>query len=82
MSTAPLLVDAQGRVHAVFPTDYITTEPRIEAGIKTVSNAIDAMGLKLGPFYATGKIDPKMVALLRSAGWAEVHDHAERILRK
>jgi hypothetical protein len=81
VSTAPFLVDASGKVHAVFPTDYITTDPAIEAGISTVSKAVAAMKLKLGPFYATGKIDPKMKGMLREAGWTEVHDRAEKILR-
>jgi hypothetical protein len=81
-SSAPFLVDAQGRAHAVFPTDYITTDPVIEAGVSRASQAIVGMGLKLGPFYATGKIDPKMVAELRAAGWSEVHDQAEKLLRK
>ncbi len=39
------------------------------------------MKLKLGPFYATGKIDPEMKGQLRDAGWTEVHDRAEKILR-
>jgi hypothetical protein len=82
VSTAPFLVDAKGKVHGVFPTDYITTDPSIEAGIGNVSKKVAAMKLKLGPFYATGKIDPKMKGMLRDAGWAEVHDHAENLLRK
>jgi hypothetical protein len=82
VSTAPFLVDAKGTVHGVFPTDYITTEPAIETGISTVSKVVAGKKLKLGPFYATGKIDPKMKEMLRDAGWAEVHDHAEKILRK
>jgi hypothetical protein len=81
-SSAPFLVDAQGNVHAVFPTDYITTDPIIEAGVKRADQAIVGMGLKLGPFYATGRIDPKMAAELRAAGWSEVHDQAEKLLRK
>jgi hypothetical protein len=81
-SSAPFLVDAQGRAHAVFPTDYITTDPVIEAGITRASQALVAMGLKLGPFYATGRIDPKMVAKLRAAGWSEVHERAGKLLRK
>lgn len=80
-SSAPFLVDAQGSVHAVFPTDYITTDPAIEAGIKRASQAIVGMGLNPGPFYATGRIDPKMVAELRAAGWSEVHDQVEKLLR-
>jgi hypothetical protein len=82
VSTTPFLVDAKGTVHGVFPTDYITTEPAIETAIGTVSKAVAAKNLKLGPFYATGKIDSKMEGMLRNAGWTGVHDHAEKILRK
>ena len=80
-STIPFLVDSAGLVHGVFPTDYITTDPRVEAAINRMSKALAAMNLKPGPFYATGKINPKMTAVLRAAGWTGVHDRAEKILR-
>ena len=80
VSTAPFVVDDQGIVHGVFPTDYVTSEPGFTELINAVSQEIRVMGFKTGPFYATGTIDPGMADVLRSAGWAEVHDHAERIL--
>jgi hypothetical protein len=81
VSTAPFIVDDQGVVHGVFPTDFISPESGFAVRIKATSEEIRAMGLKTGPLYATGKIDPKMVDVLRAAGWTEVHDHAEGILR-
>ena len=81
VSTAPFIVDDQGVVHGVFPTDFISPESGFAVRIQATSEEIRTMGLKTGPLYATGKIDAKMVDVLRAAGWTEVHDHAERILR-
>jgi hypothetical protein len=81
VSTAPFIVDDQGVVHGVFPTDFISPESGFAARIQATSDEIRAKGLKTGPLYATGKIDAKMVDVLKAAGWTEVHDHAERILR-
>jgi hypothetical protein len=81
VSTAPFIVDAQGVAHGVFPTDYVSSEPGFAKLIEATSEQIRALGLKTGALYATGKIDPGMVEVMQAAGWTEVHDHAERILR-
>jgi hypothetical protein len=81
VSTAPFLVAKDGSVIGVFPTDYVVDTPGFKARIKAVVGEIESRGLKVGGFYATGKIHPGMSELLTSVGWSDVHDHIEKTLQ-
>ena len=81
INSSPMLIVASGAVVGVFPTDYvIDSQDRIRSQSAEVMRGIQEAGLKPGPLWFTGPVDPTVRDALLASGWPEVKANVEDVL--